>query len=181
MDLEYAARRNVSNGLYLSESQSFLTKAVLKNEIICVFDLLEYWSLRISKNKTNKQKKQLGFSRGMFLPAIILFWHLFFLVTLVWLLVTWLQLSIQRFLTPCQPLHTVIGLLGTFPGKHQISIWENKINGRRASPSLCLGYIETMQFQCICVCVGGRIYREHVGGSNLHIAKQLKDGRMWEE
>ena len=42
MDLEYAARRKVSDGLYLSESQSFLTKAVLKNEIICVFDLLEY-------------------------------------------------------------------------------------------------------------------------------------------
>jgi len=31
------------------------------------------------------------------------------------------------FLDPSQPLHTVIGSLGAFPGKHQISIWENKL------------------------------------------------------
>lgn len=70
--------------------------------------VLEYWPLRISK--------RLNFSGMIFLPTIIVFWHFFLPITLVGLVVKWLQLYTEL-LDPSQPLGTVIGLLGTFPGR----------------------------------------------------------------
>lgn len=120
---------------------------------MCVFDLLEYWSLRISKNKTKQTTR--------FLKGDVSTCHNFILAFLSYNscmtagdMITTLY---TVFLDPCQPLHTVIGSLGTFPGKHQISIWENKINGRRASPSLCLGDKLHNSSVYVYVLVGGSI------------------------